>query len=163
MSVDVMGVLRAFADFLTRFDDPACAPIRMKFCAFCDTTLDSLAKVGIRKDTYHRQLILEMIMGWLQDPSTVRCLRSANGGQTERILQAVHQQQQFDLNVASLKTLVRLFEKLELKPLDNSGDDPFVFVMRLLGRYHVACFKLLEFTGVRMRRLQWDLSHSNII
>lgn len=73
MSVDVMGVLRAFADFLTRFDDPACAPVRMKFCALCDTTLDSLAKVGIRKDAYHRQTTLEMIMGWLQDPSTVRC------------------------------------------------------------------------------------------
>ena len=72
MSVDLMGVLRAFADFLTRFDDPACAPIRMKFCALCDTTLDSLAKVGLRKDAYHRQTILEMIMGWLQDPSTVR-------------------------------------------------------------------------------------------
>ena len=162
--MDVMGVLRAFADFLTRFDDPACAPIRMKFCAFCDTTLDSLAKVGIRKDTYHRQLILEMIMGWLQDPSTVRCcLRNVDGGQTEGISQAVHQQQQFDLNVASLKTLVRLFEKLELKPLDNSGDDPFVFVMRLLGRYHAACFKLLEFTGVRTRRLPRLLSHSNIV
>jgi hypothetical protein len=61
----------------------------------------------------------------------------------------VNPPQQFDLNVASLKTLVRLFEKLELKPLDNSGDDPFVFAMRLLGRYHIACFKLLEFTGVR--------------
>lgn len=72
MSVDLMGVLRAFADFLTRFDDPACAPIRMRFCALCDTTLDSLAKVGIRKDAYHRQTILEMIMGWLQDPPTVR-------------------------------------------------------------------------------------------
>lgn len=65
----------------------------------------------------------------------------------------MHPQQQFDLNVASLRTLVRLFEKLELKPLDNSGDDAFVFVMRLLGRYHVACFKLLEFTGVRLRYL----------
>ena len=79
MSVDLMGVLRAFADFLTRFDDPACAPIRMKFCALCDTTLDSLAKVGIRKDVYHRQTILEMITGWLQDPSTVRCRKILEG------------------------------------------------------------------------------------
>lgn len=79
MSVDVMGVLRAFADFLTRFDDPACAPIRIKFCALCDTTLDSLAKVGIRKDAYHRQTILEMIMGWLQDPSVVGCLSELSG------------------------------------------------------------------------------------
>lgn len=84
MSVDVMGVLRAFADFLTRFDDPACAPIRMKFCALCDTTLDSLAKVGIRKDAYHRQIILEMIMGWLQDPSIVRRSRNIDRGWTER-------------------------------------------------------------------------------
>ena len=75
-------------------------------------------------------------------------------------LQAVNPQQQFDLNVASLKTLVRLFEKLEIKPLDNSGDDPFIFVMRLLGRYHLACFKLLEFTGVRMRCLSWFLGYS---
>ena len=72
-------------------------------------------------------------------------------------------QQQFDLNVGSLKTLVRLFEKIELKPLDNSGDDPFVFVMRLLGRYHAACFKLLEFTGVRLRCLPLFLSHSTIV
>lgn len=79
MSVDVMGVLRAFADFLTRFDDPACAPIRIKFCALCDTTLDSLAKVGIRKDAYHRQTILEMIMGWLQDPSVVGFLNELFG------------------------------------------------------------------------------------
>lgn len=79
------------------------------------------------------------------------------------LLQAVNPQQQFDLNVASLKTLVRLFEKMELKPLDNSGDDHFVFVMRLLGRYHVACFKLLEYTGVRVRCLQLFLSYSNII
>lgn len=77
--------------------------------------------------------------------------------------QAMHPQQQFDLNVASLKTLVRLFEKLELKPLDNSGDDPSVFVMRLLGRCHIACFKLLEFTGVRVRHLQLFLNHSNVI
>lgn len=152
MSVDLMGVLRAFADFLTRFDDPACAPIRMKFCALCDTTLDSLAKVGIRKDAYHRQTILEMIMGWLQDPSTVRQPATSKDVRLRCFfLQAVNPQQQFDLNVASLKTLARLFEKLELKPLDNSGDDPFIFVMRLLGRYHLACFKLLEFTGVRMR------------
>jgi len=81
----------------------------------------------------------------------------------KRFLQSVHPQQQFDLNVASLKTLVRLFEKLELKPLDNSGDDPFVFVMRLLGRYHAACFKLLEFTGVRVRYLPWFPSHSTIV
>lgn len=66
----------------------------------------------------------------------------------------MNSQQQFDLNVTSLKTLVRLFEKLGIKPLDDSGDDPFVFVMRLLGRYHTACFKLLEFTGVRVRFLQ---------
>lgn len=75
----------------------------------------------------------------------------------------MHQQQQFDLNVASLKTLVRLFEKLELRPLDNSGDDTFVFVMRLLGRYHTACFKLLEFTGVRARSFPWFLSRSVIV
>ena len=163
MSVDVMGVLRAFADFLTRFGDPACAPIRMKFCALCDTTLDSLAKVGIRKDTFHRQTILEMIMGWLQDPSTVRYLRNIGRDWSKRISQAVHQQQQFDLNVASLKTLVRLFAKLELQPLDNSGDDPFVFTMRLLGRYHTACFRLLEFTGVRVKYLPWFLSHSSTV
>ena len=78
-------------------------------------------------------------------------------------LQAVHPQQQFDLNVASLKTLVRLFEKLELKPLDSSGDDPFVFVMRLLGRYHAACFRLLEFTGVRVKHLPLLPSHSSIV
>ena len=158
MSVDLMGVLRAFADFLTRFDDPACAPIRMKFCALCDTTLDSLAKVGLRKDAYHRQTILEMIMGWLQDPSTVRYPTYPGRGNADVFAffsQAVNPQQQFDLNVASLKTLARLFEKLELKPLDNSGDDPFVFVMRLFGRYHLACFKLLEFTGVRARHLPW--------
>ena len=84
MSVDVMGVLRAFSDFLTRFDDPACAPIRIKFCALCDTTLDNLAKVGIRKDAYHRQTILEMIMGWLQDPSVVGFLSEFFGiDQTE--------------------------------------------------------------------------------
>jgi hypothetical protein len=77
-------------------------------------------------------------------------------------LQAVNPQQQFDLNVASLKTLVRLFEKLELKPLDSGGDDPFVFVMRLLGRYHAACFRLLEFTGVRVKYLPLFPSHSSI-
>ena len=77
--------------------------------------------------------------------------------------QAVHPQQQFDLNVASLKTLVRLFEKLELKPLDSSGDDPFVFVMRLLGRYHAACFRLLEFTGVRVKHPSLSPSHSSIV
>jgi len=85
MSVDVMGVLRAFADFLTRFDDPACAPVRMKFCTLCDTTLDSLAKIGIRKDAFHRQMILEMIMGWLQDPSTVRRLKDVDRGRTKEI------------------------------------------------------------------------------
>lgn len=86
MSVDLMGVLRAFADFLTRFDDPACAPIRIKFCALCDTTLDSLAKVGLRKDAYHRQTILEMITGWLQDPSTVRYSSMLNETMLRRFL-----------------------------------------------------------------------------
>ena len=81
----------------------------------------------------------------------------------KNFLQAVHPQQQFDLNVASLKTLVRLYEKLELRPLDNSGDDPLVFVMRLSGRYHAACFRLLEFTGVRVRYILWFLCRSSII
>ena len=77
--------------------------------------------------------------------------------------QAPFPQQQFDLNVASLKTLVRLFEKLELQPLDNSGDDLFVFTMRLFGRYHSACFKLLEFTGVRVGSFSGFLNDSNIV
>lgn len=71
LSVDIMAILYTFANFLDRFSDPECNRVRVKFCGLCDSALDRLDKLALRRDAISRQKILIIVLDWILDPSTV--------------------------------------------------------------------------------------------
>ena len=140
-----MAILLSFAGFLSRFTDPACHRIRLKFCALCDSVLDSLDNLAIRRDSIARQNILEVVLEWIQDPSQV-----CRPPRRERRLTVISQIpdndpcQQLELNIAALRSCVRLLDRLQLQPLEAAGEDANHVLSRLFIRYQKLGFKLLE-------------------
>ncbi|EGO02251.1 hypothetical protein SERLA73DRAFT_166724 [Serpula lacrymans var. lacrymans S7.3] len=125
LSIDLGSILHVLVGFISRFHDPASYRIRIKFCALCDSICDRTDTLTLRKDDLARNRILDIVMEWLQDPATI----------------------QFDLNLASLRTAVKLLDHLKLQPIDssaNESDDTGHAVSRLFIRYSHILMKALD-------------------
>ncbi|KAF8638594.1 hypothetical protein AX17_002135 [Amanita inopinata Kibby_2008] len=129
LKIDVGPTLHSLASLISRFTGFEAARTKSKFCLICDLVCDRQDMLILRKDTSTRHLILDMIMEWIQP---------ANDDDAMSL--------QSDLNMACLRTAVKLLEQLQLQPAENTspGDDSVHVVSRLFNRYSGALLHGLD-------------------
>ncbi|KAJ7724736.1 hypothetical protein DFH07DRAFT_1066990 [Mycena maculata] len=125
MSIDISQTMLALASFIARFDPQAASRLRFKFCALCDAVCDRTDTLTLRKDNPARQKILDIVMEWMQSASSVPHI-AQDLGPTRN-----------ELNMACLRTCVKLLERLHIKPQEeaSTGDDSVHQVSRLFHKY----------------------------
>lgn len=127
---DINGTLLALAGFIGRFHDPASYKIRVKFCSLCDSIYGRNETLVIRRDTSASHDLLDIVIDWVQDPAQMHDIEAL------RI--------QYELNIASLRTTVRLMDRLKLNVSD--GENPGHAASRLFKNYYDFLLKALEYT-----------------
>ncbi|KAG1755407.1 hypothetical protein EDB19DRAFT_1661084 [Suillus lakei] len=133
LSIDLGSILHILVAFISRFSDPVSYRIRVKFCALCDSICHRTDTLTLRKDDLSRNRIIDIVMDWFQDPTS--------NTDPEAV------QFQYELNFASLRTVVKLLERLKLQPIDNNsndGDDSGHAVSRLFIRYSHVLLRALD-------------------
>ncbi|KAG0709913.1 hypothetical protein DFH29DRAFT_1012634 [Suillus ampliporus] len=134
LSIDLGSILHVLVGFISRFSDPVSYRIRVKFCALCESICHRTDTLTLRKDDLSRNRIIDIVMDWFQDPLL-------SNTDPEAI------QFQYELNLASLRTVVKLLERLKLQPIDNNsndGDDTGHAVSRLFIRYSHVLLRALD-------------------
>ncbi|KAJ7094350.1 hypothetical protein C8R44DRAFT_384405 [Mycena epipterygia] len=123
MSIDISLTMLALASFIARFDPQAASRLRLKFCALCDAVCDRTDTLTLRKDNPARQKILDIVMEWMQTVPT-STISDVSPIQNE-------------LNIACLRTCVKLLDRLQIRPPDETatGDDSIHQVSRLFHKY----------------------------
>ncbi|KIL70462.1 hypothetical protein M378DRAFT_1044573 [Amanita muscaria Koide BX008] len=141
--IDVGLIFSLLASLISRFPGNEASRIKVKFCGICDTACDSQEPLILRKDTNQRHLILDIILEWIKPTS-----------------EADQYTLQCDLNMACLKTAVKLLEQLQLQPPEGTSpeDDCVHVASRLFNRYSGALLHGLdtyynEDAEVQMREL----------
>ncbi|KAG2060194.1 hypothetical protein BDR06DRAFT_948277 [Suillus hirtellus] len=133
LSIDLGSILHILVGFISRFNDPVSHRIRVKFCALCDSICHRTDTLTLRKDDLSRNRIIDIVMDWFQDPTS--------NIDPEAV------QFQYELNFASLRTVVKLLERLKLQPIDNNSndnDDSGHVVSRLFIRYSHGLLRALD-------------------
>jgi neurofibromin 1 len=70
----------------------------------------------------------------------------------------------YDLNMACLRAVVKLLDRLQLRPLDtsNTGDDAVHYVVRLFNKYSTALLMSLDTCEPEMVSPFFKLVNSNV-
>ncbi|KAF5369620.1 hypothetical protein D9757_010458 [Collybiopsis confluens] len=129
-NMEITPTLLGLATFITRFESPESFRIKQKFCLLCDCVCGRTGVLGVRKDNDVRRNILDTIVEWIVPPDTA----TANVSNV------------YEVNLSCLRTIVKLLDRLQLKPADTSiaGDDSFHFVSRLFIKYSNVLLNGLE-------------------
>ncbi|KAF8872759.1 hypothetical protein BD779DRAFT_1679537 [Infundibulicybe gibba] len=127
MSIDISSTLLTLATFIARFGGPTSFRVKMKFCLMCDTVCDRTDTLTLRKDNNARHHILDIIIQWMQHTEDHTGIKA-------------------ELNFSCLRTSVKLLDRLQLRPMDESsaGDDIMHVVSRLFSRYSTTLLQGLE-------------------
>ncbi|KAJ3936091.1 MAG: hypothetical protein NXY57DRAFT_886591 [Lentinula lateritia] len=127
LSIDISPTLLGLASFITRFDSPDIFRIKQKFCSLCDCVCGRAGNLSIRKDNDIRRDILDIILEWI--PPTDYGFNI------------------YEVNLSCLRTIVKLLDRLQLRPVDTSiaGDDSFHYVSRLFMKYSGILLNGFEF------------------
>ncbi|GLB34218.1 putative GTPase-activator protein for Ras-like GTPases [Lyophyllum shimeji] len=130
MSIDVSSTMLTLASFMARFTGSGSFRLKTKFCVMCESVCDRTNTLAVRKDSSARHNILDIIIGWIQSTTDAQ-------GDLAVI--------QNELNMACLRTAVKLLDRLHLRPVDtNTGDDSVHVVSRLFNKYAGALLQALE-------------------
>ncbi|KAJ3987640.1 hypothetical protein F5890DRAFT_1563214 [Lentinula detonsa] len=131
LSTDISPTLLGLASYVTRFDSPESSRIKQKFCLLCDSVCGKISNLNARKDNDVRRDILETIMDWIVQPES-----STDYGFNV-----------YEVNLSCLRTIVKLLDRLQLRPADTSiaGDDSFHYVSRLFMKYSTVLLNSFEF------------------
>ncbi|EKM59988.1 uncharacterized protein PHACADRAFT_115378 [Phanerochaete carnosa HHB-10118-sp] len=128
--MDVMSTLCTVASLITRINDSSTVRLKLKFCLLCDTYLDHSDSLSIRKDGLFRVGIADFVVEWPQDFAVYP---DQEAGRVMR-----------ELSCATLRTAVKLFDKLDLQPEEGQQEEPGHNVARLFIRYSGFLFKMLD-------------------
>ncbi|KAK0207040.1 hypothetical protein DFS33DRAFT_1318594 [Desarmillaria ectypa] len=126
MNLDITTTLQELAACLDRHNGSDAYRTKIKFCALCDSVNDRTEALTLRKDNNARRSILSMVSAWIQTTGDVMS--------------------RAELNMACLRTVVKLLDRLEFKPADpsTSGDDGSHFVTREFIKYSEVLLSGLE-------------------
>jgi hypothetical protein len=72
LTVDMTPTLYSLATFINSFNNLPSYRIRLKFCALCDSVFSRPDMLRKDSTSSHRQKILDILLGWIQDPTLVR-------------------------------------------------------------------------------------------
>ncbi|TFK46902.1 hypothetical protein OE88DRAFT_1666689 [Heliocybe sulcata] len=148
---DINSTLLALAGFIGRFHDPASYKIRIKFCALCDSIYGRNETLVIRRDTSASHDLLDIVIDWVLDPTQINDIDSL------RI--------QNELNMSSLRTAVRLMDRLKLTVSEGAtAENPGHAASRLFKNYYDFLLKALEYArhdGLRVDDSVSDRSSSS--
>jgi neurofibromin 1 len=72
LKVDMTPALYSLATFINVFNNLPAYRIRLKFCALCDSVFSRPDMLRKDSTSSHRQKILDILLGWIQDPTLVR-------------------------------------------------------------------------------------------
>lgn len=115
MSIDVTSLMHQIAEIIDKYNQPAAYRIKIKFCGLCKSICDRPEILTLRKDDAARNHILDLVMKWLL-PSPMHALA---GGMVDFMDSSI-----FELNMACLRTAVRLLDRLQLRLPDVAGAKP---------------------------------------
>lgn len=73
-NIDIGTTLVALAGFIARFNNSQSCRVRLKLCALCDCVCERKDTLTLRRDTSARHDIIDILMEWMLDPSSVRPL-----------------------------------------------------------------------------------------
>uniref|UniRef100_A0A0W0FVQ0 Ras-GAP domain-containing protein n=1 Tax=Moniliophthora roreri TaxID=221103 RepID=A0A0W0FVQ0_MONRR len=131
VNIDISSTLMGLTHLITRFDvNQDTYREKIKFCVLCDSAYERTDTLTLRKDSISRHNILDTVIQWI------------------RPLEATADQMlQYELNMAGLRTCVKLLDRLQLRALDTSttGDDSLHFVSRLFIKYQTVLLNGLDF------------------
>ncbi|KAI6130277.1 hypothetical protein EDD16DRAFT_1541379 [Pisolithus croceorrhizus] len=134
LSIDLGSILYLLAEFISRFNDLGAYRMRVKFCGLCESVCERNDTLTLRKDDMSRNRIVDILMEWFHDPAVIRDADA-------KLLQ-------YDINLACLKTTVKLLDRLKLQPIDTNvphdGDDLKHAISRLFIRYSQVLLRALE-------------------
>lgn len=117
MSIDVTSLMQQIAEVIDRFNQPAVNRVKIKFCGLCKAICDRPDVLTLRKDDSARNLILDLVMKWLSPSSVYAAM--GNGTMSDYLDSSVA-----ELNMACLRTVVRLLDRLQLRLPDVAGAKP---------------------------------------
>ncbi|KAF8645481.1 hypothetical protein AX16_007766 [Volvariella volvacea WC 439] len=137
MTIDISSIVYHVVVFVNRFSGPSSLRIKTRFCVMCDSVCDRTDTLTLRKDSSLRRAILDVVLDWMQLPS-------------DREPETVPLQT--DLNLACLRTSVKLLDRLQLKAMEtsNTGDDTMHVVSRHFNKYSTALLRGLELCQLDM-------------
>ena len=72
LTIDMTPTLYSLATFINTFENASAYRIRFKFCALCDSVFSRPDMLRKDSTSSHRQKILDILLGWIQDPTLVR-------------------------------------------------------------------------------------------
>ncbi len=139
LSLDITTAVQALATFLHRSEGgPELTRLKIKFCTLCDSTADRPDTLTLRKDSNARRIILDIVSAWLKvwrslgDMLLLTCDQPLEDDYTP----------QAELNMACLRTTVKLLDRVDLKEQEstNVADDGSHYVTREFSKY----FKILQ-------------------
>ncbi|KAF7432844.1 Ras GTPase activating protein ira2 [Pleurotus ostreatus] len=147
-NIDISTTMQTIAACLARFDGPLTLRIRTKFCTLCDAICERGEVLTLRKDSSVRHNILDIVMDWITPlnvgPIPLLFLNDVGAHFFQAYEDELVMLQQ-ELNIASLRTAVKLLDKLQLRPLDHAAVDDHVHVVsRLFNRYATTLLRGLD-------------------
>lgn len=73
MAIDISPTMLTLASFMARFDDSESFRLKIKFCVMCENVCDRTDTLTLRKDSWARHRILDMVIDWMQPISVRAC------------------------------------------------------------------------------------------
>lgn len=154
-NMDLNQTLLCLTKFMDRFTMLSCYKIRVKFCGFCESALARVDSLGLRKDDFVRNNLLDVIVEWTEPEvsifqqlfilhyiDSISTFAKPTSNADFSFLRLRHES-----HVASLRTMVKLLERLRLQPLDSSAGDDAT---------HVISRRYLRYQNVLLHALQYD-------
>ncbi|KAG6919754.1 hypothetical protein DXG01_001588 [Tephrocybe rancida] len=130
-NIDVSSTMVTLSSFLASFLGSSSYRLKIKFCVMTESACVRSDTLGMQKNSSARRHILDVIIGWIQPTSASSTLSGSVALENE-------------LNMACLRTSVKLLDRLELRPMDaNTGDDSVHVVSRLFNKYSGALLEAL--------------------
>ncbi|KAH8096624.1 hypothetical protein BXZ70DRAFT_945419 [Cristinia sonorae] len=129
---NLSSMLNTLVNLIAREPEPSNHRLKLKFCALCDSVFDPDMSIVSTEECVARQNIMDCMVEWAQDPASI------HGEEPLRV--------QRELNIATLRTAVRLFDRLQLKPADDtSAEDANHVISRMFIRYSGFLLRIWEY------------------
>ncbi|KAI5118442.1 hypothetical protein M0805_000576 [Coniferiporia weirii] len=132
-NIDLSQTLFTLTKFMDSFPYVDLLRFKTKFCAFCEVVCARAESFGLRSDDLMRNNLLNVVIEWFEPENAEH--------DDYALMRLKHES-----NLAALRTIVRLLERLRLQPLDvSTGDDASHVVSRRYIRYQNVLLHGLSF------------------